>query len=211
MTHSPLRAALLGLAFASSMAASALAADTCPPGLPPGVYCAGSPAEATSGPYKLDPAHTAILAAVSHLGYSYSMFRFGDAQGQLTWDTADPSKSKLNITVKTASIETPVPKFATELAGPNYLKSATMPNATFVSTAFRKIDATHGEVDGNFTLLGKTKPVTFKVELVGAGKGFGHPRMGVHAVTTLNGTDFGMNAMFGQIGLAIDAEFEKTA
>lgn len=206
-------AALAGLVLTLALAGVARAQGaTCPPGLPPGVYCGSKDAtDLTAGAYKLDASHTAIMAAVSHIGYGYSLFRFGDAQGQLTWDPADVSKSRLSVTVKTASIETPVPKFAAELAGPNFLKSAAIPDATFVSTAFRRTDATHGEVDGDFTLLGKTRPVTFKVELVGAGKGFGHPRAGVHAVTTIVGTDYGMGPMFGQVGLAIDAEFEKAS
>ena len=59
--------------------------------------------------------------------------------------------------------------------------------------------------------MGKTQPVTFDVELGGAGKGFeGKPRIGVHAVATLNPQDYGLPPFFTDpIQIQIDTEFEK--
>lgn len=187
------------------------ASFACPPGLPPGVSCGDKdPTAAKAGAYAVDPSHAGIVARVSHLGYSYSIFRFGKVKGELTWDPARPAASKLQVTVETASIETNVPKFAEELAGDKFLKSTAFPEATFVSTAFRRTGATHGEVDGRFTLMGKTAPVTFKVDLVGAGAGFGKPRMGVHATTWLAPKAFGLPAFFTTpIELVVDTEFER--
>jgi polyisoprenoid-binding protein YceI len=118
----------------------------------------------------------------------------------------------MRVAVEVASIDTPVPGFAKELSGDPYLKADAFPKATFVSTAFHQIDASHGRVDGEFTLMGKTRPLAFDVELVGAGKGFmGHPRLGVEARTRLNPQDFGMNPMFSApIELVIDAEFARS-
>jgi len=169
---------------------------------------------APSGNYTLDPNHVGVIARVSHLGFSYSVFRFGHAEGTLQWNHEAPERSKLVATVETASIETNVPKFAEQLAGDQYLKSSKYPVATFVSTAFHQADSTHGRVDGRFTLMGKTRPVTFDVSLVGAGPGFaGGPVMGhvigVHAETSISPQDFGLPAIFNEpIGLAIDTEFD---
>lgn len=209
----PIRTALLGLALSGLFAGSALAGGACPPGMPPGVFCGGPDAsDMTAGTYKLDDQHTSVIAGVSHVGYGRSIFRFGGVSGQLVWDPADLAKAKLNVTVQTASIATPVPKFAEELQGDNFLKSKAFPTATFVSTAFHKTDETHGKVDGQFTLLGKSHPVTFDVELTGAGKGFGHPRAGIHATGDITPSDYGMAPMFDRpIMLIIDAEFEKTS
>ena len=59
--------------------------------------------------------------------------------------------------------------------------------------------------------MGKTRPVSFDVELVGAGKGFsGQPRMGVHARTSIKPVDFGLTPLFGDaIEIVIDAEFQR--
>jgi polyisoprenoid-binding protein YceI len=193
-------------------ASAALAQSTCPTGLPPGVTC-GSPdiAGAPAGAYTVDPAHAAIVAKVSHIGYSYSVFRFGKVTGTLDWDPAAPQSAKLTASVETASILTPVPGFPAELSGPQYLNAAKFPQATFVSTAFHRLDATHGKVDGQFTLLGVTRPMTFNVTLIGAGKGFGKPRMGVEATSIIDPKAFGMSPFFVvPIQLVIDAEFVKS-
>jgi polyisoprenoid-binding protein YceI len=196
---------------AIALASASVAATPCPTGLPPSVSC-GTPdaAGATAGTYAIDPNHASIVARVSHIGYSYSTFRFGKVTASLVWDPASPEQSKLTAAVDTASIGTPVPGFATELAGEKYLNSAKFPQATFVSTAFHRIDATHGKVDGQFTLLGVTRPATFDVTLVGAGKGFGSPRVGVEASSTIDPQAFGMSPFFvAPIELVIDAEFQK--
>jgi polyisoprenoid-binding protein YceI len=181
--------------------------------LPPGVFAGEHDYRlAPAGAYAVDPAHTAVLAKVSHIGYGLSVFRFDKVDGVLTWDPASPATSSMKVSVDVASIDTPVPGFAAELSGDRFLKAVAFPKATFVSTGFHQIDASHGRVDGEFTLMGKTRPLAFDVELLGAGKGFmGHPRLGVEARTRLNPQEFGMNPMFSApIALVIDAEFARS-
>jgi len=200
----------LGLAVAGGVTQ---ANATCPTaGLPPQVTCGTrDPSAATAGTYAIDGNHAAVIARVSHLDYSRSVFRFDRVKGTLAWNPAAPAKSKLSVTVQTASIDTNVAGFATELAGDGFLKSKAFPEATFVSTAFRKTNPTHGEVDGDFTLMGKTRPMSFEVDLQGAGKGFmGHPRLGIEARSTLNPQEFGITPMLSApIQLVIDAEFAR--
>ena len=206
-----LRALIFGAVVYVGSGDVAVAKEACPPGLPPQVFCGTDDISAiTAGTYKLDESHAAVLARVSHIGYSRSVFRFDAVGGQLTWDPADLSKAKLTATVQTGSIISNVPRFATELVGDKYLNAKAFPEATFVSTAFRRKDATHGKVDGQFTLMGKTKPVTFDVALGGAGKGFGRPRLGVSVTGTIIPQDYGMPPFFVvPIDLVIDVEFEK--
>lgn len=180
--------------------------------LPPGVFAAERDiALATAGTYTLDEAHTAVIVRVSHIGYSQSVFRFDRVKGTLAWDPAAIEKSQLSATVEVASIATNVKGFAEELAGDGFLKAKAFPQATFVSTAFKPTDRTRGKVEGQFTLMGKTRPVTFDVELGGAGKGFdGKPRIGVHAVATINPQEYGLPPLFADpIQIQIDTEFEK--
>jgi polyisoprenoid-binding protein YceI len=189
----------------------AFASGACPPGVPAQFKCGGPDiADITAGTYKLDDTHAAVMAQVSHIGYSRSVFRFDKLSGALNWDPADLSKARLNVTVETAFIATNVPGFAAKIGGDEMLKSKAFPTATFASTAFRRTDATHGKVDGNFSLMGKTVPLTFDVALVGAGGGFGQPRMWVTATTALKPSDYGLAPVFGSaIDLVIDVEFEK--
>ena len=206
-----LRATLFALLLASTSAPALAAAP--PSTLPPGVFMGEADySQAPAGTYALDGQHASVIARVSHIGYSYSIFRFNTVAGTLTWDPANPAASKLTAKVQTASITTNVPKFAEDLAGDGFLKSKAFPEATFVSTAFRQTDATHGKVDGQLTLMGKTVPMTFDVALVGAGKGFmGHPRIGIHGEGNINTADFGLMPMLGPtIQLVIDTEFGRT-
>ena len=205
-----LSAILAGFALSQSLAGLALAADP-KPAAPPSITFGKQDAKlAPAGTYALDSKHASVLARVSHIGYSYSIFRFDDVTGSLTWDPAKPEASKLSATVGVASIRTNVEGFAEELRGDKYLKSGAFPKATFTSTAFRQTDAAHGQVDGQLSLMGKTVPVTFDVALVGAGPGFGAPRIGVEATGRIKPTDFGLNPMLGEaIELVIDVEFAK--
>ncbi len=197
------------LAFAAT---SAFAADPAPMVIPHG---GKDVTTAIAGDYTLDTNHVGLIARVSHLGFSISIFRFEKVTAKLTWDPKAIDKSQLSATVETASIASNVPGFAAELAGPKYLNAGQFPQATFVSTAFHKTDATHGTVSGNFTLKGKTKPLTFEVSLVGAGPGFaGGPVMGhvigIHAEGAINPQDFDMGPFFKDpIQLVIDTEFDN--
>lgn len=206
------RALLLGIALSQIPAIGALAQGTCPPGMPPGVFCGErNLAHATAGTYAVDGDHAAVLARVSHIGYSYSVFRFDRVAGTLTLDPAAVARSSLSVQVKIESITSNVKDFASKLAGDQFLNAPRFPEATFVSTAFRPTDATGGKVDGQLTLMGKAAPVTFDVTLVGAGKGFdGSPRIGVTARTWIKPQDFGMPPMFvDPIEIVVDAEFAR--
>ena len=210
---SGLRALAIVLALGSTAAPlPALAQTPAPVALPPGVFAAEREiALATAGTYTLDESHTAVIVRVSHLGYSQSVFRFDRGKGTLTWDPAAIEKSQLSASVETGSIATNVKGVAEELTGDKFLTAKAFPEATFVSTAFKPTDKSRGKVEGRFTLMGKTQPVTFDVELGGAGKGFeGKPRIGVHAVATLNPQDYGLPPFFTDpIQIQIDTEFEK--
>lgn len=166
---------------------------------------------APAGAYQLDISHTAVIARVPHQGFSFEIFRFTPTSGTLTWDPAAAAANQVNVTVSTASIQTPVEGFAEELREGRFLNSERFPEATFVSTAFRQIDATHAQVDGNFTLKGVTKPITFDVELIGAGRDArGRHVIGFHATATINNADYDFPGYIrGNTQIVIDAEFLK--
>lgn len=61
--------------------------------------------------------------------------------------------------------------------------------------------------------MGKSVPIIFDVELVGAGSGFGgKPRIGIKGQASINPQDFGLAPVFDQpIRLVLDVEFEKAS
>ena len=204
----------LVLSFALFQPLVAAAQGTQQNGLPPGVYMGEADyKQAPAGTYAVDPDHASVIARVSHLRYSWSIFRFDKVSGTMKWDPANPANSSITAKVETASITSNVQGFAQDLAGNKFLNSAAFPEAPFVSSAFRQMSTRRGKVDGQLTLMGKTKPVTFDVELIGAGKGFAdRPRIGVSARGTINPVDFGLLPLFGDsIEIVVDVEFQKDA
>lgn len=98
--------------------------------------------------------------------------KFGDIDGSLTF--ADDGKpSKLEITLKMASLQIEPPDLQGHLLNADFFDAPTFPESTFSSTAIREkageAGATH-EIEGELTLHGKTNVVTFpaKVEVTDA-------------------------------------------
>ncbi|MFC3570474.1 YceI family protein [Paracoccus simplex] len=208
-----IRASLIALAL---WAAPAAAQEVTPESIPRGQQDYHA---AAAGRYRLDPAHSAVQARVPHMGFSVSLFRFGAVSGQLDWNPDDPAQSRLAAEVQIASIMTPVEGFAEILTGPDYLDSAANPTARFTADGFTAESPTKGTVSGQLTLLGKTRPATFDVTLIGAGKGYtgdeaGNPiirdLIGIHARTDIDPQAYGMNEFFTDpITIEIDAEFAR--
>jgi polyisoprenoid-binding protein YceI len=206
------RAFALASVISQAVVIAAQAQGGQPTGLPPGVYMGEVDyKQALAGTYTLDPDHASVIARVSHIGYSYSIFRFDRLSGTLAWDPANTAGASLSAKVETASITSNVKGFGEQLAGDEFLKTRSFPEASFVSTAFRQTSSRRGKVDGQLSLMGKTRPVTFDVELVGAGKGFaGQPRIGINARTSIKPVDFGLPPLLGDaIEIVIDTEFQR--
>lgn len=60
--------------------------------------------------YALDPMHTFVVFKTSDVGYAHVVGWFTAVAGELTFDPADVSKSALNVTIKTASVDTHFPQ-----------------------------------------------------------------------------------------------------
>jgi polyisoprenoid-binding protein YceI len=203
-------AAILAVTPALSATAQTPAAG---PSAPAGI--SKNPSATVPGVYKLDPNHTSIIARVGHQGgVSLSTFRFAKSEGTLDWNPANPEASKVDVTVDTASIQTPVPDFAGEIAEDRLLNAAKYPKMRFVSTSIRRTGPTTGQITGDLTFNGQTHPLTLQAELVGGGRtGRGQAVIGFSATGSFKRADFGFTAMSGAIGpdvgLIIDAEFNQ--
>ena len=56
--------------------------------------------------YKLDPAHSFIEFKINHLGISMLHGRFNHLSGELSYDSASPSDSRIKIDIDPASVDT---------------------------------------------------------------------------------------------------------
>jgi polyisoprenoid-binding protein YceI len=156
------------------------------------LLAAGAASAAPAGNYKIDPVHSVAYFEVGHAGgISRFMGRFNDMSGELTVDT--PEKSKIKVDVKVDSVDTKNEGLDKHLKSPDFFNAVQFPTLSFVSTGVTLNGSGEGSVAGNLTLHGVTKPVTFKLKEIGAGNGpRGDSRVGYSASTTTKRSDFGI-------------------
>lgn len=117
--------------------------------------------------YALDPTHTSVTFEAAHFGTSTSRGRFERIAGSVSLDRAART-GRVAIEIATTSISTGVPALDGRLRGPDFLDVATHPTATFVAEKLVFDDGGPGgaakvvEVPGQFTLLGRTLPLTLR-------------------------------------------------
>jgi polyisoprenoid-binding protein YceI len=169
------------------------------------------PTKAPAGNYVLDKRHASLIVKVPHLGgFSHFTLRFDGLDGSYTLDPANWAATKAAITVDVKSIDTNVKGFNEELIGK--LKGDKFPTMTFVSTQATGENG-KGQISGDLTFLGKTRPTTFDVTYNGSGPGlFGMgARMGFSGVGHIKLSDYGFDVMGAgdDVDLLFEVEFEK--
>ena len=150
--------------------------------------------------FAVDPSHTSVVFAVSHLGYSYTYGRFNQVTGDFLFDSANPTTGQFALDIDPASVDTNDEKRDQHLRGADFFNVRQFPTMQFRSTAIRA--AENGlEITGNFTLHGVTKQITIPLRVLGEGKGpYGKDRIGFLSQFSLKRSDFGMTNMAGPIG-----------
>lgn len=183
---------------AAAPAADATAPAAAAPISPPATDVA-APAEAVqiaSGTYKLDPAHTDVLAQWSHFGFSHPTAHFGNAEGTLVYDAADVTKSTVEVKLPLAGLNSFTAKFDEHLESADFFDAGKFPAATFKSTKVEAAGTNKLTVIGDLTIKDQTKPITLDVTINGGGE---HPMAkvpaaGFDATTTIKRSDFGVGA-----------------
>ncbi len=162
----------------------------------------GDPNAVRAGSYKIDPDHTQVNWAVSHLGYSIYEGRFDAVSGTLSLDPKNAANDRLDVTIQTASVDTPSAKLNAELTGDGWFDAKRFPTITFRSTSVVATGKDSAMVTGNLTLHGVTRPVTLDTHFVGAGLNlvFGAYFAGFQATGTIKRSDFGVSAYTPLIG-----------
>jgi polyisoprenoid-binding protein YceI len=147
--------------------------------------------------FTVDAAHSIVLFRIKHLNTSYAYGRFNDVSGSFVLDKSAPAKNKLDLTVKTASVDTANADRDKHLKGPDFFNVKQFPTATFKSIAVRSgKDASTLDVTGDLTINGVTKSVPIVVELTGGGPSpFKDYREGLEARLRINRHDFGIQFM----------------
>jgi polyisoprenoid-binding protein YceI len=143
--------------------------------------------------YSPDPNHSSVTFTVTHLLISKVSGKFKDFTATAVYDPNDVSKSSLTGTIKTASITTDQETRDNDLkTNPGFFEVEKYPEITFQSTkVYKKADEIW--IDGNLTIKGTTKPVSFPVTINGPiTDQRGTTKLGVEATFAINRQDFGI-------------------
>ncbi|MGY0197444.1 YceI family protein [Leptothrix sp. BB-4] len=118
-------------------------------------------AQAAPATYAIDPTHTYVTFEIGHFGTSTNRGRFDKKEGTVTLDKAAKS-GKADITVDVSSVNSGFAQFNTHLKSAEILNAEKFPTARFVSDKFVFDGDKVTEITGQFTLMGKTQPITLK-------------------------------------------------
>lgn len=153
-----------------------------------------TPTATTTGTYTIDPGHSRIGFVARHAMVTKVRGSFNEYEGSGHFDAENPANSRVELTIKAASIDTRNADRDAHLRSNEFFDMEAHPEITFVSTAVEQVDEMNYRVTGDLTIKGVTKPVTVDFEYTGAAVDpFGNQRIGFEGSTTVNRKDWGVN------------------
>lgn len=172
-----------------------------------------SPAKAQVERYEFDTVHSQIIFFVNHLGFSISEGEFLDWDGFIEFDRDEPANSKVEVDIKTASIDMDDEKWDAHMKNEDFFNVEKYPSMTFKSTGIDVTGEKTAKITGDLTILETTKPVTLDVTFHKAGK---HPfgdkyAAGWSATTSIKRSEFGMNYGLPNVGDDVEIRIEVEA
>ncbi|WP_414444392.1 YceI family protein [Burkholderia sp. 22PA0106] len=153
--------------------------------------------------YALDPAHTQAIFTIDHLGFSTITGSVHELEGTLLLDTAKPEHSTVAVTLGADSVDTGFAARDKVLQGPMFFNVARFSTMTFKSTHIEMTSAKTADIQGDFTLLGITRPLVLKTTFNRRAQdtnGTNVYKAGFTATTTIKRSDFGMKAYVPEVG-----------
>jgi polyisoprenoid-binding protein YceI len=145
----------------------------------------------SAGVYAIDADHSKVSFEVSHLVIATVEGQFNQFEGKITID-ADFSKSSLEATIQTASIDTANEDRDKHLQADDFFDAKKHPQITFRSTLVSGTPQNF-EIVGDLTMKGVTRSVTLKGRYNGTVKDpWGNTKAGFRASTTVDRRDFGL-------------------
>lgn len=140
--------------------------------------------------YNIDPMHSTVGFAVTHMVINTVHGKFNEFSGVLTLE--DGVLKQATGAIQAKSVDTGVERRDNDLKSPNFFDAAKFPTITFQS---KRAETQGGQtvLVGDFTMHGVTKELSLPVTVKGPIKDpWGNQRIGVQARTKLNRKDYGL-------------------
>ena len=144
------------------------------------------------GTWDIDPVHSDVSFTVRHMMVSKVRGRLAAFSGEIV-TTPEFGNSTVTATVDATSIDTGNAQRDGHVRSADFFAVETYPTWTFRSTGIRADGDAH-VLDGEVTIKGVTRPVSFALEVNGFGPdAYGGTRAGFSASATINRNDFGVD------------------
>jgi polyisoprenoid-binding protein YceI len=144
-----------------------------------------------AGTWTIDKTHSSVSFSIRHIVISKVKGTFDDFDASFVTGE-NPLDTVVTASAKVASINTNEPNRDGHLRTGDFFDAETYPTIDFVSTGVRVVKDDY-LVDGNITIKGVTKPVTFDFDFGGfGGDPYGNYKFGATAKAVIDREDFGL-------------------
>ena len=172
-------------------------------------------ASATAGDiYKIDPVRSRIGFQVGNV-FGAVKGRFTKFSGTIEVDREHPESSSVQVTIQTSSIDTGNAKRDQHLRTADFFDTVKFPEMTFKSQRVKKTANNAGDVNGELSMHGITRPMSLHVQLLGNPDSIGKSATTRWRVATepIKRAEFriGQGGGAGMIGKEVKVEIEIEA
>jgi polyisoprenoid-binding protein YceI len=160
--------------------------------------------------FAFDKAHTLIGFRVRHV-LTKVEGRFKGFDGAIWIDRANPSASKVELTIQAASIDTGVDARDNDLRSPNYFDVAKYPTISFKSSRIEAKGNDQYDVTGEFSMHGVTKTIRVPVKALGFGRMGKTEKAGFEIALPINRKDYGIVSGAPVVGEDVEINIQVEA
>jgi polyisoprenoid-binding protein YceI len=123
------------------------------------------PAASANEIYKFDPSGSTIGFSV-HQFLGTTQGKFTSFSGKIDVDREHPENSSVTAQIDVRSIDTHIKKRDDHLRSPEFFNVEKFPQITFRSRSVKRTGPQSGDILGDLTMHGVTRPITLHVKLV---------------------------------------------
>jgi len=150
----------------------------------------------TTTTWNIEPNHTLVEFSAKHMMITTVKGRFRDVSGSIVIDDANPARSRVEVSMSAATIDTGVAQRDQHLVSADFLDAEHHKAITFKSKRIEGAKAEAGDeftVVGDLSIRGTTREVTLKASYEGRGKDpWGGERISFTATGKIDRRDFGL-------------------
>jgi polyisoprenoid-binding protein YceI len=143
--------------------------------------------------WTFDPAHSSVTFSTKHMMVTTVRGSMKIRDFELDADLDKPEAAKVRVSLDAASIDTGQEARDQHLRSEDFLKTEEFPTIDFVSTRIVRRGDESGELHGDLTIRGVTRPVVLDADFSGIVPNMqGGQRAAFSASTKINREDFGL-------------------